>query len=319
MYKHVAHQISLTSIADEIRECLGIFVHTADVYEFKMAHACYYQQTFQNLQKKLIRGALLHVDETEVHLRPSGKGYVWTFTNLEEVVFVYKPSREGGFLQQMLQDFRGVLVSDFYTVYDAIACDQQKCLIHLIRDLNQDLQRNPWDQELKDMASTFGSLLRTIIGTIDRYGLKRRHLHKHTRDVDAFFHSITAREYRSSTTEGYQKRFTKYRDKLFTFLRHDQVPWNNNNAEHAVKRFAYYRERVDGLLTEGGLNAYLVLLSICVTCKYKGASFLRFLLSRETDIDPFCKHERRRSTHPPFELLPHGHTSWRRKGGRRLQ
>jgi hypothetical protein len=57
------------------------------------------------------------------------------------------------------------------------------------------------------------------------------------------------------------------------------VPWNNNNAEHAVKAFAYYREVADGLLTEESVTSYLTLLSIQQTCAYKGVSFLKFLVS----------------------------------------
>jgi hypothetical protein len=40
-------------------------------------------------------------------------------------------------------------------------------------------------------------------------------------------------------------------------------------------------------MTASGLRDYLVLLSIYQTCKYRGISFLRFLLSREKDIDRF--------------------------------
>ena len=64
---------------------------------------------------------------------------------------------------------------------------------------------------------------------------------------------------------------------------------NNNNAENAIKRFAYYREDTVGIMKESGLTSYLVLLSICHTCRYKGVSFLKFLLSREQDVDVFCK------------------------------
>ncbi len=60
----------------------------------------------------------------------------------------------------------------------------------------------------------------------------------------------------------------------------DGVPWNNNCAENAIKRFAYYREDTVGTMTEAGLNDYLVLLSIYQTCRYKGVSFLKFLLSQ---------------------------------------
>jgi hypothetical protein len=76
---------------------------------------------------------------------------------------------------------------------------------------------------------------------------------------------------------------------------HDGVPWNNNPAEHAVRQFAHYREHVDGQITENGLNYYLVLFSICVTCKYKRVNVLKFLLSGENDIDVFwqaCEKKR---------------------------
>ena len=31
---------------------------------------------------------------------------------------MYRPTREGDFLHELLKDFRGVLVSDFYAAYD---------------------------------------------------------------------------------------------------------------------------------------------------------------------------------------------------------
>ena len=52
----------------------------------------------------------------------------------------------------LLKDFRGVLVSDFYAVYDAFKCPQQKCLIHLMRDINDDMHRYPYDEELRMIA-----------------------------------------------------------------------------------------------------------------------------------------------------------------------
>jgi hypothetical protein len=68
---------------------------------------------------------------------------------MEEVVFMYRPSREGSFLHDLFRDFRGVLISDFYAAYDSLPCAQQKCLVHLIRDINRDIQGNPWDEDLK--------------------------------------------------------------------------------------------------------------------------------------------------------------------------
>ena len=86
---------------------------------------------------------------------------------MEEVAYLYTETREGDFLQELLLDFKGVLVSDFYAAYDAINCAQQKCLIHLMRDLNNDLLKYPFNEELKELVQHFAMLLKPIIETID--------------------------------------------------------------------------------------------------------------------------------------------------------
>ena len=198
-----------------------------------------------------------------------------------------------------------MLVSDFYAAYDSLKCEQQKCLVHLLRDFNQDILANPWDEELKSIAGGFGGLVRTVVATVDLYGLRKRHLVKHKWDIDRFFADIADTTYRSVAAEGYRQRLLKCRGKLFTFIEHDGVPWHNNAAEHAVKAFAYYREVADSMVSEAGLAPYLVLLSIQQTCKYKGVSFLKFLLSRQTDIDVF-REGRGTVTAPAIELYPEG-------------
>ena len=85
-----------------------------------------------------------------------------------------------------------MLVSDFYGGYDAMTCLQQKCLIHLMRDINEEILKHPFNQELTFIAERFGALLRAIVDTIDRYGLKKRHLYKHKRSAQQFFNEVAA-------------------------------------------------------------------------------------------------------------------------------
>jgi hypothetical protein len=98
----------------------------------------------------------------------------------------------------------------------------------------------------------------------------------------------------------------KYLEKLLTFLRYDGVPWNNNNAENAIRQFAYYREATSRTLTEVGLTDHLILLSICQTFRYKEVSFLKFLLSKEQDVDAFCEGQQRKRPSPVIEVYPKG-------------
>jgi hypothetical protein len=157
-----------------------------------------------------------------------------------------------------------------------------------MRDLNDGLLADPLDMELKGLAQRFGQVLQAIIATVDRFGLKARFLKRHKSEVDRFFNTIEARALDSEVTRTLKKRMLKYKVEMFSFLAHDGIPWNNNNAEHAVKHFVKYRRVANGRFTEDGLRDYLKLLSVYETCKYKSVSFLEFLLSKERNIDAFA-------------------------------
>jgi predicted RecB family nuclease len=287
LYLNIELRLPQVHIASKLNRFFGFHLHSATIGDFKADAAAKYKGTFTALVNRLCSGRLLHVDETKVNLKDKD-GFVWVFANMEAVAYVYSDTREGDLLRTMLKDFNGVLVSDFYAAYDAIQCPQQKCLIHLIRDLNDDVLKHPYDEELKQLALAFTILLKPMVESIDRYGLKSRFLKKHLPSVKRFYRQISESTLQSERAAKVKERLEKNRDKLFTFLNYDGVPWNNNNAEHAVKPFAELRQIIGGVTTEKGLRDYLVLLSVCQTCKYIGADFLDFLRSGEKDIHAFA-------------------------------
>jgi hypothetical protein len=307
MYEHVAHRLSAGTLQEMFRDLFGLTVGNPEILMFRSLMARFYRPTYRALLAKILAGPVLHADETYVKLR-TGTGYVWVLASPEEVVFMYRPTREAEFLHGMLRDFQGVLVSDFYAGYESLQCPQQKCLIHLIRDMNQDLLNNPFDEELQSITKPFASLLRSIVAAVDEHGLKRRYLARHAGQVEEFFRVLSAQSPRSDPTRALRDRLLKWQNKLFTFIRYDSVPWNNNNAENAIKQFAYYREDRTGAMKEAGLNDYLVLLSIFQTCRYRGINFLKFLLSRERNIDVFSPTKRIRRHDRAIELYPKGFT-----------
>ena len=287
-YTAIALRQSNENVADCLAEVFGISLNPARVSEFRQDVAQHYKKTYDALLKSLLQGQLIHADETKVAIKGlSTGGYVWAFATMMGVVYVYSPTREGDVVLETLKGFKGVVISDFYTAYDALGCPQQKCLIHLARDFNDDLLKNPLDDELKKVASRFTTLLQEIVKTIDKFGLKRIHLNKHKRDVQLFYDELFSSEYKSEIAQYYQKRIEKYKDKLFVFLDYDGVPWNNNVAENAVKLIASRRKIMGTAFTEDGIKDYLILLSIYQTLRYRNASLWTFLLSGETDIEAF--------------------------------
>src|SRR5262249_35055940 len=131
----------------------------------------------------------VHVDETKINIQ-GAEHYVWVFTDGIHVVFRLTDTRETNIVQEVLDGYSGVLVTDFYAGYDAVNCRQQKCLVHLIRDINNDLWNNPFDTELETLASKVKELLLPILSDVERYGLRQRHLQKHQKAVERFYRDM---------------------------------------------------------------------------------------------------------------------------------
>jgi predicted RecB family nuclease len=293
VYSSIAQRQTSEAVAEALNDVLDIHIPLGSLADLVKRAADRYRPTYESLLAILRAGPLVHADETKARIKGSNRNhYVWVFADPQTVVYVYSPTREGDTPRDALAGFRGVLVSDFYAAYDSLDCPQQKCLIHLVRDLNDDLRKHPFEGELKQLSARFAKLLQAVVETIDRYGLKKHYLHKHKKGVEHFFAAESATSYQSEIARHYRQRFLKYQDKLFTFLDHDGVPWNNNNAENAIKRFVSRRKLLTASLSEDGIRQYLLLLSIYQTLRYRGLSFWRFLLSGETDSAAFTAKSR---------------------------
>ena len=293
VYHIVGLRVPQFTMQHNLHRLFGFNLVRSTLNNFKIKAADRYLFAKRKILERIVHGNLVHADETRANIK-GHLAYVWVLTNMSEVVYILAESREAEIVQALLKDFKGVLVSDFYAAYDTLSCPQQKCLIHLMRDLNEEILNNPFDTEMKSIVIAFADLLKPIVETIDRKGLKSRFLRKHQGKVEEFFGFLGASEFKSEAAGKCKVRFEKNRDTLFTFLRYDGVPWNNNNAEHAIKAFARLRDVLSGTSSKKGVDEYLTLLSVAETCEYRGLDFLDFLRSGERDIDTFAKGSRRR-------------------------
>ena len=280
------YKVSYNNISQQLKESFEINFFPSAISRIKSQFSNFYEATYNEIINNVKKGPLIHIDETIFHIRKQSC-YIWVFANVDTVFYLFKPTREAEFLKELLVNFRGVLISDFYAGYDSMSCPKQRCLIHLIRNLNDDLVKHQLNSELKIIVLNFSKLLTGIMDTVNRFGLKKRNLTKHKKSVEFFFKSLSKMDFETEICSKWQKRFNSIKNELFTFLNYDGVPWNNNNAETAIKAFAVYRKQTDGLPTQKGIEEYLTLLSIQQTCKYRGINFFDFLKSGETSIEKF--------------------------------
>lgn len=286
VYQRMALQLPFTKITHLIEDLFSEKIASTQVHCLFEQLSREYKSTEALLLKKILAGPVVHIDETSINILGSSQ-YVWVITDGTHVVFRHTEGREATIIHDLFDGYAGVLCSDFYTGYDSVDCAQQKCWAHLIRDLNDDLRKSPFDAELETFVASARDLIVPILEAAEKYGLKTRNLRKFQKSVKKFYdQKIDGKIYYSDLMNTYQKRFTKYRDKLFVFLDRDGVPWNNNMAERALRHIAIQR-KISGSFGKNGILQYLVLLGITQSCRFQNKSLLQFLLSGETDVDKF--------------------------------
>src|SRR5262249_14114169 len=69
MNEHVAHRSSFGHIADKLNVYFGVPVRTPNVYMFKGQLAQYYARTCERLLDRIVKGDIIHADETSVHIK----------------------------------------------------------------------------------------------------------------------------------------------------------------------------------------------------------------------------------------------------------
>jgi predicted RecB family nuclease len=295
VHQRVALRLPFDAIAREIEELFGENIHRQTVLTFVSQFAATYASTEESVLQRLLASPFVHVDETKLSIGGVDH-YVWVITDSTHVVFRLTETREATVIKDLLDGYAGVLITDFYAGYDSVNCTQQKCLVHLIRDLNEDLRKNPFNAEFEEFVGNVRDLLVPIFEDVDKYGLRTRNLRKHMKRIERFRNTnIVGREFHCEITIKYQKRFARYIGEMFTFLELDGIPWNNNAAERALRHLVMQR-RISGSFGKSGASSYLRLLGIEQTCRFQGKSFLRFLLSREGDIDKYREPKRRRAS-----------------------
>jgi predicted RecB family nuclease len=291
VYQRIALRMSYRLISKATSDLFSEELSLQTAVGFVEKFAEYHQRTEDLLLRRIMEGPIVHLDETKINISGDDQ-YVWVFTDGGRVVFRLRPNREAEFLKPLFANFEGTVITDFYGGYDALLCRQQKCLVHLIRDLNDDLWKCPFDDELEGFVVAVRDLLVSIFADIQRFGLKTRHLRKHRDRVDRFYRQvITDKIYARDTTTRYRKRFERYRQSLFSFLENDGVPWHNNTAERALRHLAVQR-KISGAFSEKGASDYLRLLGIAQTCRFQRKSFLGFLLSKSRNVDEYKERAR---------------------------
>jgi hypothetical protein len=92
--------------------------------EFIQNMGQYYAESEKILGHLLLKSPFIHADETKISIQGANQ-YVWVFTDGNYVIFKLTETREPTIVHELLKNYAGTLISDFYPGYDSVPCTQQ--------------------------------------------------------------------------------------------------------------------------------------------------------------------------------------------------
>jgi transposase len=226
---------------------------------------------YEQLQREALDAAVLHADETG--WRVNGKGHwLWCFHTPRLTYYLIDRQRGRPVVARFFkQEFAGVLVSDFWAAYNAVACGaRQTCLPHLLRDLEHVEQYKHPSAEWPDFARKLRRLLADAMRLKRRAEVPAEEFVSKRRRLHARLDELIAAPWNDSQARRLIKRLRRHREHLLTFLDHLDVPYDNNAGERAIRPAVIIRKNSYANRSQRGADTQAVLMSIHRTLHQRG-------------------------------------------------
>jgi transposase-like protein len=227
------------------------------------------QHKYDSLRKQLLKEPYVHIDETS--LRVAGRTYwVWVFCTNKLTVYVIQPTRGARVVQEILHDYKGIVVTDGYKVYQGIGKAQQRCWAHLLREAE-------WLASEHDTAKPVFEQLRTMyheVKTLCKRKINRQQVY------NSFSLRMNQLIDLCSAHREMRKFATTLRNGInawFTAILHKGLPLTNNLAERQLREVVVQRKIFGTLRTERGTTTMQTLMSLIMTWTQKGKNALQEL------------------------------------------
>lgn len=263
---------SLSQLAEVFNYHLLLKVSTGAFTHMWHRLAAILEVWYQAIQEEGLNAAQLNADETG--WRVNGQTHwLWCFANNDISYFIIDRSRGSpALLQFFKREFEGTLISDFWGAYNAVDCiKRQKCLVHLLRDLEHvEKYKSPSSE-----WAIFAKKLRRLIG--DGIRLWRRqevlsekeYASKRAR-LTPRLEALIALPWEDTEAKRLIKRLRRHKNEIFTFLEQPGVPFDNNLAERAIRPAVILRKKSFGNRSGNGANTQAILMSVFFTLKKRG-------------------------------------------------
>lgn len=220
---------------------------------------------YEKLRDQIAKSKVVGADETGAKV-DGKKIWMWTWQNPTLTFIVASPNRGFATIEENFpKGFpNSILVSDCWkSHFKSGAWQHQICMAHLLRELNyfHDRYKSPWAKKCKKiLVHALKIKAQMEPGDYLNHHPPRSSVES---DMNALLAEATDAKHKEVAT--FKKRLTKYRDHLFTFLYHPEVPPDNNGSERAIRNVKVKQKISGQFKSMEGADRFAILRSVIDT------------------------------------------------------
>jgi transposase len=265
-YLHTRQYIPFARISEFLGSVYNMPISAGSACAILERFAIKAEPAYQLIKEAISEAKVVGADETGMN--NNGKlGWFWTWQSKMATFIVYSSNR--GFDTVKANFPNGfpdtVLVHDCWKSHlSTPALGHQLCIAHLLRELVffEEKYNCQWGLGFKKMLYDALELKKAITAEVYSCPLNER------AELESRLQQLLQEKIPEAHIEvnTFQRRIIKYKDYLFTFLYHQEVPPDNNASERAIRNIKV-KQKISGLFkSEKGAQIYAVIRSITDTC-----------------------------------------------------
>jgi len=273
---------SYSKVSETLNDAFGLQVSRSGWCQADQRLAETARPVYQELIEVVRRSSVVHADETGWRIGTLS-AWLWVFTNQEVTVYAIRDNRSSDVVVEILgKEFKGVLVSDCFVAYDdkkLAAWLKQKCLAHLLKDLNE-MEESKTGRAVHFARDGTAVLRAALVLKSEKPNLDPATFAQRAQALESQLDALISRQRKLKDPENirFARRLRKHRPHLLRFLYVDGLDATNNLAERQLRPGVIIRKTNGCNRTKGGAETHSVLTSILVTCRQHSVPILDYIV-----------------------------------------
>ena len=286
-YLNTILDCSYTQIKALLNDQYDIKLSDGEIVLILEEQALKWHPEYERLKEEIRGSPAVHLDETTWPIQQYAKHtYAWVMSSAKSVarVYVLASSRGKGYAEELLKGYVGVRITDCYAAYKYFKGLHQICWAHLYRKINDLLQNDNLPKEKLPHVQAWHTEFKQIYADLRSFIAEPFDPQKREQQTVLLHKRIE--KLRIPDPEDPKKLrdlknlLTEYDHALFTCMKFDGIPCDNNRAERDIRTLVIKRKKSFGCRTDKGARTMEVLLSVCFSMWHQHRSDFLLRLSR---------------------------------------